>query len=168
MIPIEDLPCAPGLTDLIPFPDKIITDTELSFRNAIARYSLLEQAASSLLIDLPALTPNQLLLRSSQLAQMQQDLTPMNGISAFRRSFSCKKNKKMICKALTRQDDQLIAILTLAGPEILTNPFIKAYRHILAQVSLIFTQIREQTATIKKNIPTDSTSRRNLDSSCQD
>jgi len=142
MIPIEDLPCAPGLTDLIPFSGQTITDTELSFRNAIARYSLLEQAASSLLIDLPALTPNQILLRSSQLAQMQQNLM--------------------------RQDEQLIAILTLAGPEILTNPFIKAYRHILAQVSLIFTQIREQTATIKKNIPTDSTTRRNLDSSCQD
>jgi len=27
----------------------------------------------------------------------------MNGISAFRRSFSCKKNKKMICKALNIQ-----------------------------------------------------------------
>jgi hypothetical protein len=28
----------------------------------------------------------------------------MNGISAFRRSFSCKKNKKMICKALKAPD----------------------------------------------------------------
>ncbi|MBW6520975.1 MAG: serine hydrolase [Desulfoarculaceae bacterium] len=27
-------------------------------------------------------------------------LTPMNGISAFRRLFSCQKNKKIICKAL--------------------------------------------------------------------
>jgi len=27
-------------------------------------------------------------------------LTPMNGTSAFHRSFSCKENKKMICKAL--------------------------------------------------------------------
>ncbi len=27
-------------------------------------------------------------------------LTPINGISAFRSFFSCKKNKKKICKAL--------------------------------------------------------------------
>jgi len=141
MIPVDGPP-PPALTDLVPFPDQTITDTELSFRNAIARYTLLQQTASSLLSDLPALSPRQILLRSRQLAIMQQDLA--------------------------RQDDQLIAILTLAGPEILTNPFIKAYRHILAQVSLIFTQIREQTATIKKNIPTDSTTHRNLDSSCQD
>ena len=30
-------------------------------------------------------------------------LTPMNGISAFRSSFSCEKNKKMSCKALNGQ-----------------------------------------------------------------
>jgi hypothetical protein len=29
-----------------------------------------------------------------------QAITPMNGISAFRRVFSCKKNKKILCKAL--------------------------------------------------------------------
>jgi len=29
-------------------------------------------------------------------------LTPMNGISAFRSPFSCKKNKKLGCKALKR------------------------------------------------------------------
>lgn len=141
MIPVDDPPPL-ALTDLVPFPDQTITDTELSFRNAIARYTLLEQAAFSLLIDLQDLPPRQILLRSRQLAQMQQDLA--------------------------RQDDQLIAILTLAGPEIVTNPFIQDYRHILVQVSLIFAQIREQTATIKKNIPTDSTTHRNLDSSCQD
>jgi hypothetical protein len=31
---------------------------------------------------------------------IKYDLSPMNGISAFRSSFSCKKNKKMSCKAL--------------------------------------------------------------------
>ncbi len=31
-----------------------------------------------------------------------KELTPINGISAFRRLFSCKKNKKIICKALKR------------------------------------------------------------------
>jgi hypothetical protein len=36
----------------------------------------------------------------SMTQEKNQNQTPMNGISAFRSSFSCKKNKKMSCKAL--------------------------------------------------------------------
>ena len=115
----------PTLTDLIPFSNQTILDTELSFRNAIGRYSLLDQAASSLIVDMAALSPDQLLLRTSQVSSMQQDLV--------------------------RQDDQLISILMLAGPEILDADFIKAYQQILAKVIMSCEQIREQMTEIKKN-----------------
>jgi hypothetical protein len=115
----------PTLTDLIPFSDQTILDTELSFRNAIGRYSLLDQAAASLIVDMAALTPEQLLLRTSQVSSMQQDLVI--------------------------QDDQLISILMLAGPEILNADFIKAYRLILTKVIMSCDQIREQMTEIKKN-----------------
>jgi hypothetical protein len=32
-------------------------------------------------------------------------LTPINGISVFRRLFSCKKNEKIICKSLIAPDN---------------------------------------------------------------
>ncbi|KAF0188180.1 MAG: hypothetical protein FD168_1884 [Desulfobulbaceae bacterium] len=115
----------PTLTDLIPFSDQTILDTELSFRNAIGRYSLLDQAAASLIVDMAALSPEQLLLRTSQVSSMQQDLVI--------------------------QDDQLISILMLAGPEILNADFIKAYRLILTKVIMSCDQIREQMTEIKKN-----------------
>jgi len=115
----------PTLTDLIPFSNQTILDTELSFRNAIGRYFLLDQAASSLIVDMAALSPDQLLLRTSQVSSMQQDLV--------------------------RQDDQLISILMLAGPEILDADFIKAYQQILAKVIMSCEQIREQMTEIKKN-----------------
>jgi uncharacterized protein (DUF1778 family) len=115
----------PTLTDLIPLSVQTITDTELSFRNAITRYTLLDQAASSLIADLTDLSPQQLLQRSSQVSSMQQDLT--------------------------LQDDQLISILILAGPEILNADFIKAYREILAKVLLTCDRLWGQMAEIKKN-----------------
>jgi hypothetical protein len=40
-------------------------------------------------------------------------ITPMNGISAFRRLFSCKKNKKIICKAL--MGEGVLKKLVLSG-----------------------------------------------------
>lgn len=116
---------SPTLTDLIPFSDQTITDTEFSFRNAAARYALLDQAASSLIADLADLSPLQILQRSKQVSGMQQDLT--------------------------RQDDQLISILILAGPEILNADFIKAYQNILAKVLLTCDRLWEQTVDIKKN-----------------
>ena len=140
MTPADGLLPAP--TESIPFPHHTITDAKQAFRNAIARYTLLEQAASTLIVDLPTLSPHQILLRSRQLSTMQRDLAT--------------------------QDDQLIAILTLAGPEILNNVFIKDYRHVLAKVMRLFDQIREQIAIIKKNNLPDSTTHRNLDTSCQD
>jgi len=115
----------PTLTDLIPFSNQTILDTELSFRNAIGRYFLLDQAASSLIVDMAALSPEQILLRTNQVSSMQQDLV--------------------------RQDDQLISILMLAGPEILDADFIKAYQQILAKVIMSCEQIREQMTEIKKN-----------------
>jgi len=115
----------PTLTDLIPFSNQTILDTKLSFRNAIGRYFLLDQAASSLIVDMAALSPEQILLRTNQVSSMQQDLV--------------------------RQDDQLISLLMLAGPEILDADFIKAYQQILAKVIMSCEQIREQMTEIKKN-----------------
>ena len=112
------------LTDLIPFSNQTILDTESSFRNAVARYVLLDQAASSLIADLTDLSPQQILQRSKQVSGMQQDLT--------------------------LQDDQLISILILAGPEILNADFIKAYREILAKVVLTCDRLWGQMADIKK------------------
>jgi hypothetical protein len=123
MPPVDVFP--PTLTDLIPFSDQTITDTEFSFRNAAARYALLDQAASSLIADLADLSPLQILQRSKQVSGMQQDLT--------------------------RQDDQLISILILAGPEILNADFIKTYQNILAKVILTCDQLWEQMVEIKKN-----------------
>jgi hypothetical protein len=123
MPPVDIFP--PTLTDLIPFSDQTITDTEFSFRNAAARYALLDQAASSLIADLADLSPLQILQRSKQVSGMQQDLT--------------------------RQDDQLISILILAGPEILNADFIKTYQNILAKVILTCDQLWEQMVEIKKN-----------------
>lgn len=123
MPPVDVFP--PTLTDLIPFSDQTITDTESSFRNAAARYVLLDQAASSLITDLTDLSPQQILQRSKQVSGMQQDLT--------------------------LQDDQLISILILAGPEILNADFIKTYQNILAKVLLTCDQLWEQVVDIKKN-----------------
>lgn len=123
MPPVDLIPLT--LTDLIPFSVQTITDTELSFRDAVARYSLLDQAASSLIADLADLSPLQILQRSTQVSGMQQDLT--------------------------RQDDQLISILILAGPEILNADFIKSYQDILAKVLLTCDRLWEQMEEIKKN-----------------
>ena len=123
-MPLADI-SFPTLTDRIPFSNQTILDTELSFRNAIGRYFLLDQAASSLIVDMAALSPEQILLRTNQVSSMQQDLV--------------------------RQDDQLISILMLAGPEILNADFIKAYQQILAKVIMSCDQIREQMTEIKKN-----------------
>ncbi|MBW6520879.1 MAG: hypothetical protein K0A99_07690 [Desulfoarculaceae bacterium] len=103
-----------------------ILDVEHSFLQAVERYTLLDRAASSLASDLASLPPSQILLRSNQLARMQQDLAG--------------------------QDDQLIAILTLAGAEIADTPFVKDYQKILAKVILVCDQIAAQTALIKKKL----------------
>jgi len=103
-----------------------IIDVEHSFLQAVERYSLLDRAASSLASDLVSLSPSQILLRSNQLARMQQDLAG--------------------------QDDQLIAILSLAGSEIVDTPFVKAYQEILTKVILVCDQIAAQTAMIKKKL----------------
>lgn len=132
----------PALTDRIPFPDQPIIDTELAFRNAIARYTLLEQSASSLILDMEILPPRQLLLRSKQITIMQQ--------------------------GLAGQDEQLIAILNLAGPEILNADFIKAYREILSRVISACDLIRARMMTIKKKLMKKVITERNLDSSGQD
>jgi len=91
-----------------------IIDVEQSFRQTIERYTLLDQAASTLLTDMTTLSPQQILLRSEHLARMQQDLV--------------------------RLDDQLIVILSLAGAEIVNTAFVKTYQDILAQVTLTFDQ----------------------------
>ncbi len=132
----------PALTARIPFPHHPIIDAELAFRHGIARYTLLEQATSSLLLDMTALPPRQLLLRSRQIATMQQ--------------------------GLAGQDDLLIAILNLAGPEILSAEFIQAYREILTRVVSACDLIRARMVTIKKNLVNDVITERNLDSSGQD
>ncbi|MBU3983818.1 MAG: hypothetical protein KJ985_10195, partial [Proteobacteria bacterium] len=87
----------PAITAFVPPSPQAIIDVEKSFRNAIARYTLLEQAAFSLTADIPTLSPQQILLRSRQLAKMQQDMVS--------------------------QDDQLIAIMNLAGQEIVNTHF---------------------------------------------
>ena len=102
-----------------------IIDVEQSFHNAIEQYTLLEQAATSLAIDLPTLSPQQILLQSALLAKMQRDLA--------------------------QQDEQLITIVSLAGPEIVNADFIKTYQDIIAKVILICDRIWEQASLIKKN-----------------
>ncbi|MBA3005644.1 MAG: hypothetical protein KKB91_01965 [Proteobacteria bacterium] len=132
----------PAITAFVPPSPQAIIDVEKSFRNAIARYTLLEQAAFSLTADIPTLSPQQILLRSRQLAKMQQDMVS--------------------------QDDQLIAIMNLAGQEIVNTHFVKGYQHILAKVMLSCDQVWEQTLLVKKKLLNESTIHRNLDSSCQD
>ena len=108
------------------FSHTAIIDVEQSFRNAIAQYILLEQAADSLSVDIATLSPQQILLRSTQLAKMQQ--------------------------GLAQQDEQLIAILTLAGPEIINTDFIKTYQDTIIKVILICDQIGEQASLVKKRL----------------
>ncbi|MBU0665491.1 MAG: hypothetical protein KJ990_13245 [Proteobacteria bacterium] len=132
----------PAITAFVPPSPQAIIDVEKSFRDAIIRYTLLEEAASSLTADIAALSPQQILLRSQELAQMQQDLA--------------------------NQDDQLIAIMNLAGQEIVNTHFVKGYQHILAKVILSCDQVWEQASLVKKKLLNESTIHRNLDSSCQD
>jgi len=113
----------PGLA---PSSCHAIIDVEQSFRNAIAQYTLLEKAAASLAIDIATLSPQQILLRSAQLAKMQRDLAQI--------------------------DEQLIAILNLAGPEIINSDFIKTYQELISKVILICGQIEEQAYLVKKRL----------------
>lgn len=106
-------------------PHDAIIDVEQSFRNAIKQYVLLEQAAASLAADLVTLPPQQILLRSTQLAKMQ--------------------------KGLAQQDEQLIAIMSLAGPEIINADFVKAYQDIIGKVILICDRIKELASLAKKD-----------------
>ena len=118
-----------------------IIDVEQAFRDAIEQYTLLELAAASLTIDLAALSPQQILLRSTLLAKMQRDLA--------------------------QQDEQLVAIMSLAGPEIVNADFIKTYQNIIIKVILICDRIWEQISLVKKTL-NELTTHRNLDSSLQD
>lgn len=124
MIAAEEFP-AP-ITALLPPSKPLIIDVERSFRDAIARYTRLEEAASSLKNDIAALSPQQILLRSRHLSRMQQDLA--------------------------RDDEQLIAILALAGREILNERFIQDYRQILAKAILSFDQIWAQASLVRKKL----------------
>lgn len=132
----------PAITAFVPPSPQAIIDVEKSFRNAIARYILLEQAASSLIADISTLSPQQILLKSQQLAKMQHDLVS--------------------------QDEQLIAIMNLAGQEIVNSHFVKGYQNILAKVILSCDQVWEQIFLVKKKLLNESATHRNLDSSCQD
>ncbi|MBU1986354.1 MAG: hypothetical protein KJ846_03905, partial [Proteobacteria bacterium] len=53
----------PAITAFVPPSPQAIIDVEKSFRDAIIRYTLLEEAASSLTADIAALSPQQILLR---------------------------------------------------------------------------------------------------------
>ena len=130
------------MQDLAPSSHHTIIDVEQSFRNAITKYTLLEQEAASLTIDLAALSPQQILLRSAQLAKMQRELA--------------------------QQDEQLIAILSLAGPEIINADFIKTYQDSILKVILICDRIWDQVTLTKKRLLKEATTHRNLDSSFQD
>ncbi len=103
-----------------------IIDVKHSFRQTIERYTLLDRAASSLLTDMTTLSPQQVLVRSEHLAKMQQDLASL--------------------------DDQLVAILSLAGAEIVNTDFVRSYQDMLAKVTLTFDQIWEQTSLVKKKL----------------
>lgn len=122
MMHADELP--PAITALAPPSLHAIIDVEKSFRKAIAGYILLEQTASSLKNDMATLSPRQILLRSKQLSGIQQDLTS--------------------------DDNQLIAIMNLAGREILHETFIQEYHQILADVMAICDRIWEQASLIKK------------------
>ena len=130
------------MPDFTPSSHPAIIDIEKTFRSAIAKYSLLDQAASSLTTDLASLSPQQIFLRSKQLAKMQHDMA--------------------------NQDDQLIAIMALAGQEIVNESFINDYRQIIVKVILNCDRIEKQASLVRKNLVNGSTIHRNLDSSCQD
>jgi hypothetical protein len=117
---------APAIIALLPPSKPIIIDVEKSFVDAIAKYTRLEEAASSLKNDIAALPPQNILLRTEQLARMQEDLA--------------------------QQDDQLIAILSLAGREVLHENFIKDYQEIVAKAILTFDQIGKEALLVKKKL----------------
>lgn len=115
-----------ALTDGVFLPDQPIIDVELAFRNATARYTLLEQTVSSLLHAMADLPPRQILLRSRQIATIQQ--------------------------GLAAQDQQLVDILNLAGQEIVNADFTWAYREVLARVILSCDLLRARMVTIRDEI----------------
>ncbi|MDO9042921.1 MAG: hypothetical protein Q7U64_11360 [Desulfocapsaceae bacterium] len=127
---------------LTPSSHHAIIDVEQAFHNAIKRYTILEQAAASLIINFATLSPQQILLRSAQLAKMQRELA--------------------------QQDEQLIAIMSLAGPEIVNADFIKTYQDIIIKVILICDRIWGQVSLVKKKLLNEAATHRNLDSSLQD
>lgn len=126
------------MPSLLPYPASALTsahfassssaiiDIEHTFWTATHRYILLDQATSLLISDMAALSPQKILSRCKQLAEMQQQLAS--------------------------QDDQLVTILALAGPEIVNNSFIKDYHDILIKVSQTFDLIWHQTSLVKKKL----------------
>ncbi len=136
-MPSQLLPCAAGVTPALA-SGSVIIDVERSFRLAIENYTLLDQAAFSLTNDIVSLSPQDILLRSNQLAHRQQELAS--------------------------QDEQLLAILAFAGPEIVSAPFIKAYQNILIKVTRTYDQMWEQIYLVKKKLLKDSTIPVKLDS----
>lgn len=136
-MPPQLLPCAAAVTPALAC-GSVIVDVEHSFRLAIDNYTLLDQAAFSLTNDIVSLSPQDILLRSNQLAHRQQELAS--------------------------QDEQLLAILAFAGPEIVSAPFIKAYQNILIKVTRTYDQMWEQIYLVKKKLLKDSTIPVKLDS----
>lgn len=136
-MPSQLLPCDAVVTPALTC-GSVIIDVEHSFRLAIANYTLLDQAAFSFTNDIAILSPQEILLRSSQLAYRQQDLAS--------------------------QDEQLLAILAFVGPEIVNAPFIKGYQNILIKVARTYDQMWEQIYHVKKKLLKDSTIPVKLDS----
>ncbi len=136
-MPSQLLPCTAVVTPALAC-GSVIIDVELSFRLAIENYTLLDQAAFSFTNDIASLSPQDILLRSSQLAHRQQDLA--------------------------RQDEQLLAILAFAGPEIISAPFITGYQNILIKVTRTYDQMWDQIYLVKKKLLKDSTIPVKLDS----
>ncbi len=136
-MPSQLLPLAASATPALA-AGSVIINVEHTFHLAIENYTLLDQAAFSLINDIAFLSPQDILLRSSQLAQRQL--------------------------ALASQDEQLLAILAFAGPEIISAPFIKAYQNILIKVTRTYDQMWEQIYLVKKKLLKDSTIPIKLDS----
>lgn len=114
---------------------------EETFHASIKRYTDLKLATNSLIAEIPALSPEKILARSTQLSTMQHKLV--------------------------QDDEQIFAILSLAGPEIYNANFVESYRHILNETLHLLDQLRDQICDVKKNLLIPPTTHRILDTSRQ-
>ena len=83
--------------------------------------------------------------------------TPINGISAFRRSFSCHKNKKMTCEALKRIADL---------PQPLTNNHGMALLIVLTVISLIIILTIQFNQNMRQELVTSGIESNNITLEC--